>query len=457
RGLSRERWGDRGPRTTDPALLAQAPLSPQVRRDIQRLESEALDPWPAASSDDKKARLLRTTYADLLTRNLRLDPGVVPYYQNWPHGLFGVGIDAVSALDAWGLGFPGFQGMRLEPGFLRGMNRDTMRIPEADENYFHFPDGNATVARLLVRRLVPGAIPGSTASDVVLARANYAKLDEPGHPVRLRLNSTVVRVRHVGGPLNAREVEILYVRGGRLCRVRAKHCILACWSTVIPYLCPEMSTQQKEALAYEVKVPLVYANVLVRRWTAFRELGVSGVSCLGSYWRSFHLDFPVRVGEYECSRDPEGPIVVNFSKTPCAPGLPARDQHRAGSIELLGTSFEDMERQIRDLLDRALGPAGFDPARDVLAITANRWPHGYAYQYNALFDPFWVEGTEEPCVRARRPFGRVFVANSDADAYAYTDSAINQGHRAVQELLRSGTTTVGDGPLTPRRVARRTS
>lgn len=68
-------------------------------------------------------------------------------------------------------------------------------------------------------------------------------------------------------------------------------------------------------------------------------------------------------------------------------------------------------------------------------MTVNRWPHGYAYQYNALFDRFWLDGAEPPCVRARQPFGRIFVANSDADAYAYTDSAIDQAHRAVEEAL----------------------
>ena len=84
---------------------------------------------------------------------------------------------------------------------------------------------------------------------------------------------------------------------------------------------------------------------------------------------------------------------------------------------------------------RTLGGGGFDPARDILAITVNRWPHGYAYQYNSLFDPFWLEGGEPPCVRARRPFGRIAIANSDADAYSYTDAAIDQAHRAVRELL----------------------
>ena len=422
----------------DPARSAafqQAPLTEGVRRDIRRLETEAFDPWPDLTSALKKGRLLRMSYADFLTDVWKLDRGVLPFYQTRPHGLFGVGIDAMSALDGWGLGLPGFSGLKLEAGYIQGMNRDAMRAPEAGRYYFHFPDGNATVARLLVQRLIPAVLEGATADDVVIARADYGRLDEPGAKVRLRLNSTVVQVKHTGGAETAREVEVAYLRGGQLERVRAKRVVLACWSVMIPHLCPELPPEQKEALAFAVKVPLVYTNVLVRNWTAFQKLGIRNVSSPGGYWRGFALDFPLRLRGYVSPRNPEEPIVVHLSRTPCAPGRPIRDQHRIGRMELLNTSFAEMERQTRELMARAMGAGGFDPARDVLAMTVNRWPHGYAYQYNALFDRFWLEGAEPPCVRARRPFGRITIANSDACAYAYTDGAIDQAHRAVQELL----------------------
>jgi spermidine dehydrogenase len=428
----RRRRGDDESESSDEEFLRRAPLTEAVRRGILRLESEAFDPWPGLSSPEKKARLLRLSYAAFLTDVWGLDRGVLPFYQTRPHGLYGVGIDAVCALDAWGLGLPGFRGLKLEPGFVRGMNRDAMRTPEADAYYFHFPDGNATIARLLVRRLIPGAIPGSTAEDVVLSRADYARLDDPAQEVRLRLNSTVVQVKHVGGPAGAGGVEVVYLRGGRLRRVAARSVVLACWNAMIPHLCPELPAEQREALSFAIKVPLVYTSVLVRSWAAFRKLGIARVSSPGGYWRGLALDYPLRVGGYTSPRDPESAIVVNLSRTPCAPGLPARDQHRMGRMELLNTTFADMERTIRDLTARVLGAGGFDPARDILAVTANRWPHGYAYQYNALFEPFWLEGTDPPCVRARRPFGRIFLANSDADAYAYTDCAIDQAHRAIE-------------------------
>jgi spermidine dehydrogenase len=93
------------------------------------------------------------------------------------------------------------------------------------------------------------------------------------------------------------------------------------------------------------------------------------------------------------------------------------------------------EKNIREQLNAMLSTGGFDAARDITAISVYRWPHGYAYQYNSLFDPFWLAGEEGPCVVARKPFGRIAIANSDAGAYAYADGAIDHGHRAVEEIL----------------------
>jgi spermidine dehydrogenase len=363
---------------------------------------------------------------------------VVRFYQAASHPLFGVGIDAVSAQDAWGLGFPGFQGLHLDPTPGKGMNRDAIPNAEAEKYFFHFPDGNATIARLLVRSLIPSAIPGGSATDVVTARANYAKLDEAASPVRIRVNSLAVRVKHVGNPASAKEVEVTYARLGKVYSVRASKCILACWHVVIPYICDELPEQQVEALSSAAKVPLLYTNVALRDWTSFQKLEVDSVYAPGSYHTNLNLDLPVSIGDYHCSAKPEDPILVHMSKTPCKPGLPARSQHRVGRMELFRTTFETMERNIRDQLARTLAGGGFDPARDIVAITVNRWPHGYAYEYNSLWDKFWLEGGETPCEVARKPFGRLAIANADAGAYAYTDGAIDQAYRAVREITKSG-------------------
>ena len=417
-------------------FMAQAPLTDLAKRDLQRLFHDHKDYLPSLSSDQKKARLARMSYAKFLGDLIQVERQIIQLYQAIPQPIFGLGIDAISAQDAWGLGYPGFQGMNLDPAPGRGMNRDAIPNQEAEKYFFHFPDGNASIARLLVRQLIPEAVPGASANDVVLARANYAKLDQEISPVRIRLNSTAVRVKHRGDPAAAKEVEIAYARRGKLYTVRAAHCILACWHVVIPYICQELPAKQRDALASAAKVPLLYTNVAIRNWTSFQKLGVSSVYAPGGYHAAMTLDLPVSIGGYECPKKPDEPILIHMMKTPCKPGLPARDQHRMGRFELFTTTFETMERNIRDQLVRALGPGGFDPARDITAITVNRWPHGYAYEYNSLWDDFWLDGGETPCEVARKPFGRIAIANADAGAYAYTDCAIDQAWRAVAEITK---------------------
>jgi spermidine dehydrogenase len=204
---------------------------------------------------------------------------------------------------------------------------------------------------------------------------------------------------------------------------------------VIPYLCPDLPDQQKDALAYGVKIPLVYSNVLIRNWQSFKRRGVSAVRCPGSYFETVTLDFPVSMGDYHYPTNPAEPCVLHLERVPCKAGLPAREQQKAGRRELLNTSFATFERNIREQLGAMLGPGGFDPAADIQAITVNRWPHGYAYEYNSLYDPDWPED-QQPCVIGRQPFGRISIANSDAEAFAYTNAAIDQAYRAVNEVAR---------------------
>jgi spermidine dehydrogenase len=417
-------------------FLKDAPLSEKAKEDFRRLRTEGKDYFPGLSSDEKKARLARVSYAKYLTDTVGVGDEIVKLYQAFPHPLFGVGIDAVAAQDAWGLEMPGFRGLKLDPAPGKGMNRDAIPNAEAEKYFFHFPDGNASIARLLVRNLIRAAIPGTSAADVVAAKADYSKLDEPSSSIRIRLNSTVVRVHHQGDPASSKQVEVSYFAEGKLKTVRARNCILACWHVVIPYIAQELPETQKEALASAQKVPLLYNNVLVRNWSAFENLGASAIYSPGMYHTSANLDIPVSIGGYECTKGPDEPIVVHMMKAACKPGRPAREQHVLGRVQLYTTTFETYERNIREQLLRMLGPGGFDPARDILEITVNRWPHGYAYEYNSLFDAFWREGGETPCEVARKPFGRLAIANADAGAYAYTDCAIDQAYRAVEELKK---------------------
>jgi spermidine dehydrogenase len=412
-------------------FLGQAPLSDVVKKDIARVYTAKTDYLAGLSKEEKLAKLSKISYADYLTQYCKLSPDALPFFQTFPHDLFCVGIEAVSALACYYAGddygsftYPGFAGLGLGES-------------EKEEPYiFHFPDGNASVARLLVRSLIPGAVPGETMEDVVTAKADYSKLDQPDSATRLRLNSTVVHAQH-DGPLDAAKgVLVSYVHGGKAYSVQGKNCVLACYNGMIPYLCPELPEKQKEALSYGVKAPLVYTHVALRNWTAFAKLGIHQIVAPGAFHTHVALDFPVNLGQYHFPSKPEEPMVLFMLRTPCQPGLSTRDQHRAGRAELLQTPFLTFERKVRDQLQRMLGSAGFDSARDIEGITVNRWAHGYSYEprpYNALFDPEWKEG-EQPWELGRKPFGRMAIANSDAAATAETDAAIDQAWRAVGEL-----------------------
>lgn len=258
--------------------------------------------------------------------------------------------------------------------------------------------------------------------------------------MRIRLNSPAVRVQHLGDPASAKEVEVSYTNGGKVYSVRAGKVVLACWNTVIPYLCPALPETQKKALKYLVKVPLVYTTVGIRNWTAFQKLGVSGIEAPGSYFTDVSLNSVVNIGDYKSPSNPEEPTLLHLTRTPCQPGAPVREQQIAGRMELFRTPFSTFEEHVRDQLGRMLGGGGFDPEHDIEAIIVNRWSHGYGYEYNPLFDPDWPE-TERPNVIGRKKFGLISIANSDSGATAYTDVAIDQAYRAVNELLASESAT----------------
>jgi spermidine dehydrogenase len=245
--------------------------------------------------------------------------------------------------------------------------------------------------------------------------------------VRIRLDSTVIDVRQAG-----EQVSVGYVRAGAPHRVVAKHAVL---HMMIPYLMPELPQAQRAALAQNVKTPLVYTNVVVRNWQPWLELKVSQIAAPTSFFSGIALDFPVNLGGYAHPRDPAEPMVLHLEHVPGAPnsGLDARAQFRIGREKLFTMTFADFETRIRDQLDRMLGPVGFSSERDIAAITVNRWPHGYGYVANSLFD---ADDYEERVLKvARRTFGRVAIANSDAGGDAYAHLAIDQAGRAVRDLL----------------------
>lgn len=406
-------------------VVAQMPMSDAARGEFLRLltvDENQVD----MSKAEQEEYLWTISYREFLERHLDIhEPEVFAVLQDLTLD-YGAGIEAVAA--SGGLGYsalPGRGATSLGP------------LPEDDPYIHHFPDGNATVARMLVRRMIPDVAPGSTVEDIVMVPFDYSKLDAASSQVRLRLNSTAVRVKHDGAPGSAKEVVVEYVQAGQASRVRARHCVLACYNAIIPSLCPELPEDQREALSSGEKMPILYTNVVLRNWHAFKNLGIGAAVSSGSYHPMVKLDFPVSYGGQRFAQTPDDPITLTMESFVHInnQGLSPREQRRLGRYELLTTSFETMERNIRAQLTSLLSAGGFDAAKDIAGITVNRWAHGYADGFYDLGES-WPSRDQRPNVVGRQPFGRITVANSDAGGSAMFESAVGQAWRAVGELQK---------------------
>ena len=420
--------------TTWHKFLARTPLSARAKEDLHRVVDRPANYLPGASVAEQIRALRTVSYADYLRRTFHIGADASHFTQRVIHGFHlnvGAGPDSFSAWLAYQAGCPGFQGLALPPIRISGI----LANDRLGADNIRFPDGNAGVARLLVRWLIPGSLQGSTMEDSVLAHMDYAALDSADSAVRLRLNSTVVHVVHNGSPDKSDDVTLSYERAGRSFRVRAKTCVLACFNAIVPYLCPELPDAQKEDLKLAVRKPLVWTTVALRNWKAFERLQVGFIYSPGSFYEISTLDLGVSLGGNKAAQTPNDPAIVYMGIAPNSPGVPARDQYRAGRALLQAIDQETYERNARNQLQRTLAHGGFDAERDIVGVTVNRWAHGYACGGNDLYDPH-VSGAEPPSwVRGRRRFGRIAIANSDAAGVSLTQAAFDQANRAVRELI----------------------
>lgn len=403
---------------------ADTPMSDTAKADLVRAFNAPTDYLPDMSRDEKIALLSRISYRSYLEDYVNVDRQVLEMYQRWGMSYWCVGMDEVPAIyileysDGGGL-----------PGLAHTVKREGGRGVEP--YIFHFPDGNASIARLLVRALIPAALPGKTMEDSVTARVDYGVLDGADGPVRIRLNSTVVDAAHTA---DQKSVDVTYVHDGKPHTVRAKHCVMACYNAAIPYLCPELGEAQREGLAYNVKVPITYTKVMIPHWRWFADLSTRYVFYTNDFFKQVELDYPVSIGNYQFGSSPDDPMTLHMCYVPYFDDIQGPEQWRAGRHRLLETPFSTFEYHVRDQLDQALSTAGFDAERDISGITVNRWAHGYAYSPDLLWEPEYASEADKPWVIGRQPLGRIVIANSDAGASADTNTAITEAHRAVAEL-----------------------
>ena len=374
----------------------------------------------------KHEYIYSTSYHQFLTLRVGLKEDTANIFYSMIRLIWGVDGKHVNIMDAISLGAPGLQSM----GGVAKIFKYILQKADDSESLY-FPDGNASVARLLVKKLIPAVTTDKVSFDNISTSVfNYKKLDRYEHSVRLRLNSTVVGVKESGNG----SVNVDYIKNGEAFRVKSKHSILACYNSIIPHLCPELPESQKEAIRYAEKMPLVWANVHLSDGLSFSKIGAKLIQCPNDPFDVVTVSPPTTTGGYQPPTKPEDPVVlflmsipkfqVNTKDSP-------RDIYKKGRQIIYATSFETYEKQIRSQLESLMGNHGFKQS-DILAITVNRWPHGYAYEYSGLHDPEWKEG-QAPHEIGRAQFGKISIANSDSEAYAYVNAAIDSAWRAVEE------------------------
>lgn len=425
----------------DATTLSTAPIAEKAKQDLVRLFNDEKHYLPDMSTAEQIDYLRNKSYLSYLREDAGIHEDALKVMLAYARNVWAVNTDAFPAWDAWYTEYPGFGNLELESDSSPsedGVEAEKYEEYEEEPNIFHFPDGNASIARLLVRKMIPHVASGNNMEDIVAAKFDYNQLDRSGSAVRIRLNSTVARVQHLDNNLS-NSVAVSYIRDGKTQTVESKKVVMACYNQIIPHLCPEMPNVQKSALSNCVRSPLVYTNVLIRNWQSFVNLGIYNVYCPGSYHHGVALDYPVSMGGYEFSKSPDQPIVLHLTRVPGEPGLSAKQQFDAGKADLLSTSFETFERNVRSQLQQLLGPGGFDAARDIAGITVNRWPHGYAYAFDPETDQIafhpssWPEN-KRVWVAASKQWGNISIASTDSASNAMTESAIEEAFRAATEL-----------------------
>ena len=398
--------------------IDEFPLSDEARNQLKWLYTTNTDVMTDKSKDEAEAILASISYPDFLRQYGRLGEEALQLFNTCQHGAWGLELRALSAREGLAVGLPGLNLLDA-----------TDHMKERDYPVAMFPDGNASVARLMLQRLIPKVAPGANVNNVAMLNFDYGKLDSRDSAVRLRLESTVVNVKS-----DHDKVTVAYASGSAIQSVTSSHCVMACYHAILPYLMPDLPAPQKAAQK-KVKMPLILANVLIKSSKALDKLGIDQVRCPGRMFRSLFMFKGINTGGYSHPLEDDGPVPLVFwgSISPPPEAETVFDQLRGSRQKMLSISFEDYEREIRAVLDGLLSPAGFDTNEDILAITVNRWPHGYAYQYMDLWDEDYEPG-KAPHQIASKPYGRVTFANADAGALAYTHTAIDEAWRSVKEL-----------------------
>ncbi len=414
------------PKLSNEDASKQAPLSEKGKKQLLTVLNSNPDILNIPKSELNQY-VQSSYYFDYLKNILGVDdPGVLRMARNSVVDYGGTPelMSIAGAIESGALGMEYFawknalEEVGLDGGYID--NKDTYNVEKPFIH--HFPDGNATIARMLVKKMVPNIGPGETVEEIILSDFDYAQLDKPNNPTRLRLNSTVVNVEHAGNPDSSSDVFVRYINGNKSYQIMGKNVVMACYNMMIPYIVPNLPEKQEMALRKLTKIPLQFTTIGLKNWRAMKEMGIGMAMSPGNIHQAVGMDFPISMGGYEYTKSPDDPCILHMRSCLLGEtvGAPQVDQYREARYRMLRMKFIDYELEIREHLGGMLPKKMFDFDRDVASISVNRWAHGYSYG--------------NPGKIGRQPFGRITIANSDSVNSSLLHRAIEQAWRAVNEL-----------------------
>jgi spermidine dehydrogenase len=398
--------------------LAEAPFSPEVKADLLKWRNAV-----CPNTDEFKRSLDTMTYRDYIEKVLKLRPEVTKMAEPVVGLINGATPDAVSAFAASQIGMPGVVSR------VRGKRGS---LPQS------FPGGNSAFARCFVRSLIPAAIPTATTfAGVIRGPIDFAALDRPGQPTRIRLGSIAIRVEHVAAAGSADIVNIAYEKGGRVCRVRARNVIMGSGGWITKHVVADLPQDIQTAYGEFHYAPAMVVNVALTNWRFLYKLNAPAVRWFGDgFGFSCNIRRSMIADGFNPPLHPDKPTVLTYYVGLYSAGRSAYEQGVMGRAKLLGSSYADYERQIRTHMVRLFSGAGFDPKKDIAGIVLNRWGHARLVQPPGFH--FGHDGKPAPRDVVMKGFGRLAIGHSELNGHQSAGGAMAQGKRAAEQILALG-------------------
>lgn len=361
------------------------------------------------------------TYKDYLEKVLKLSPAVTNYIEPVIGLINGASADVVSAFAASQIGMPGMS---------RSRGKNASLSPS-------FPGGNTTFARYLVKDLIPAAIGGTHAlADINNQNVNFKALDREDQQIRMRLGATVVGVQHDGDPETAAQVVVTYEKDGKVYKVKAKSVVMASSGSVNSHIIRDLPAKHREAYSQFNYAPALVVNVALTNWRFMYKMGITAAQWFGDgFGFSCNIRKSMVIGEHNAPLHPDQPVVLTFYMGVYTPGLSLKEQGIQARNKILGTSFTDYERQLRQQMLTQFGPYGFNPEKDIAGIILNRWGHARVVQQPGFY--YGINGQPSPREVVSQKYGRIAIGHSELNGHQSWTGAITQGYRAAAEALSS--------------------